>query len=238
MIKSISFVYPIFNEEHRLAKTIKDIKKFDKSNVSIKKEYILVNDGSTDGTESLIKKKFNKNKRVKILNYKINKGKGYALKLGVQLATNQWILTTDSDCSVSNFQLINWIKKKYINNNNYIYFGSRNLSNSLIKKKLIRKIIGKIFNFFIKILFKIYISDTQCGFKLYKTTYAKKIFKKIKTNGYMHDIEIFLIANKLNFKIIELPVKWTHISGSKINFFIDFIKILFNLFKIKKNKYV
>jgi dolichyl-phosphate beta-glucosyltransferase len=108
----------------------------------------------------------------------------------------------------------------------------------LIKKKNLRKIIGKMFNFFIKILFKIYISDTQCGFKLYKATYAKKIFKKIITTGYMHDIEIFLIANKLNFKIIELPVKWTHISESKINFIVDFIKIFFNLLKIKKHNYV
>jgi dolichyl-phosphate beta-glucosyltransferase len=157
---------------------------------------------------------------------------------GVILAKNQWILTNDSDCSVSNFQLINWIKKKYINNNNYIYFASRNLPDSLIKKKNLRKIIGKMFNFFIKILFKIYISDTQCGFKLYKATYAKKIFKKIITTGYMHDIEIFLIANKLNFKIIELPVKWTHISESKINFIVDFIKIFFNLLKIKKHNYV
>ena len=238
MIKSLSIVYPIFNEERRLDKTFKDIKKFDKSNISIKKEYILVDDGSTDGTLSLIKKKFKKNKRVKILSYKINKGKGYALKLGVLLAKNQWILTTDSDCSVSNFQLINWIKKKYINNNNYIYFASRNLPDSLIKKKKLRKIIGKMFNFFIKILFKIYITDTQCGFKLYKATYAKKIFKKIITTGYMHDIEIFLIANKLNFKIIELPVKWTHISESKINFIVDFIKIFFNLLKIKKHNYV
>ncbi len=238
MIKSVSIVYPIFNEERRLAKTFKDIKKFDKSNISIKKEYILVDDGSTDGTLSLIKKKFKKNKKVKVLSYKINKGKGYALKLGVLLAKNEWILTADSDCSVSNFQLINWIKKKYINNNNYIYFASRNLPNSLIKTKLLRKIIGKIFNFFIKILFKINISDTQCGFKLYKAAYAKKIFKKIITKGYMHDIEIFLIANKFNFKIIELPVKWTHVSESKINFIVDFIKIFFNLLKIKKHNYV
>ena len=54
----------------------------------------------------------------------------------------------------------------------------------------------------------------------------------------MHDIEIFLIANKLNLKIIELPVKWTHISESKINFIVDLIKIFFNLLKIKKHNYV
>ena len=237
MLKSISIIYPIFNEEKRLLKTINDIKKFDKSNNSIKKEYILVNDGSTDNTLSLIKKKFNKNKRFKIINYRTNRGKGYALKLGVELSTSHWILTADSDCSVSNFQLNDWLKKKYINNKNFIYFGSRNVPGSLVKKKKVRMIIGKIFTILLKILFQINLSDTQCGFKLYKSNYAKKIFKKIVTDGYMHDIEICIIANRLNLKIIELPVKWTHISESKINFFIDFIKIFFNLLKIKCNNY-
>jgi len=60
MIKSISIIYPIYNEQKRLSKTIKDIKKFDKSNNLIKKEYILVNDGSTDKTLSIIKNNFKK----------------------------------------------------------------------------------------------------------------------------------------------------------------------------------
>jgi dolichyl-phosphate beta-glucosyltransferase len=237
MIKSISIIYPIYNEQKRLSKTIKDIKKFDKSNNSLKKEYILVNDGSTDKTLSLLKKKIDKNIRIKIINYKINRGKGYALKLGVRHAQNQWILTTDSDCSVSNFQLTNWIKNNYINNKTFIYFGSRNLPNSLVKKKLIRKIIGNIFIFILRMLFQINLSDTQCGFKLYKSIYAKKIFKNILTDGYMHDIEICIISKKLNLKITELPVTWMHMSESKINFPRDFIKIFFNLLKIKQNNY-
>jgi dolichyl-phosphate beta-glucosyltransferase len=237
VLKSISIIYPIFNEEKRLEKTIKDINKFDKSNNSLKKEYILVNDGSTDNTLSIIKNNFKNNKRVRIINYKKNRGKGHALKLGVAHSKNCWILTTDSDCSVSNFQLNIWIKNNYINDKNFIYFGSRNLSKSVVQKKLTRKIIGSIFIFFLKFLFKINLSDTQCGFKLYKSTYAKKIFKKILTDGYMHDIEVCIIANKLNLKIIELPVKWTHMPDSKINFFIDSIKIIFNLFKIKNYNY-
>jgi len=126
MIKSISIIYPIFNEENRLAKTFGDIEKFDKSYSSIKKEYILVNDGSTDNTLLLIKKRFDKNKKLRIINYEKNRGKGFALKQGVQHAQNDWLLTTDADCSVSNLQLNDWLKKNYINNINYIYFGSRN----------------------------------------------------------------------------------------------------------------
>ena len=54
----------------------------------------------------------------------------------------------------------------------------------------------------------------------------------ISTNDYMHDIEICIIAKKLNLKIKDLPVKWTHIDESKINFIRDFFKVAFSLLRI------
>ena len=237
MLKSISIIYPVYNEEKRLKKTFLDIEKFEQKNKFIKKEFIFVNDGSSDKTLLILKKKYKNNKKIKIINLKKNMGKGFALKKGIKIAKKEWILTTDADCSVSNFQLIKWLKKKYITNNKYIYFGSRNHPLSKVKKKFARGIIGIIFKTLIHIFYKITISDTQCGFKIYKSVIAKKIFKKMITNGYMHDIEICLIARKYNYKITDLPVTWTHISDSKINFFSDFFKILISLIQISKHKY-
>ena len=236
MIKSVSIIYPVFNEEKRLRKTFLDIIKFEKSNKFLKKEYIFVNDGSSDQTLSIIKNEFknNKNIKVKLVSYNKNRGKGYALKKGVQIAKNDWVLTTDADCSVSNFQLIKWIKKKYLDQNNLIYFGSRNLPLSIVKKKTLRKIVGSIFKFTISFFFNIKISDTQCGFKLYKLNTARKIFRKISIHDYMHDIEICIIAKKLNIKIKDLPLKWTHVDQSKINFIQDFFNVAFSLIKISR----
>ena len=236
MIKSVSIIYPVFNEEKRLRKTFLDIIKFEKSNRFLKKEYIFVNDGSSDQTLSIIKNEFKniKNIKVKLVSYNKNMGKGYALKRGVQIAKNDWVLTTDADCSVSNFQLIKWIKKKYLGQNNLIYFGSRNLPLSIVKKKTLRKIVGIIFKFTIKFFFNIKISDTQCGFKLYKLNTARKIFRKISIHDYMHDIEICVIAKKLNIKIKDLPLRWTHVDQSKINFIQDFFNVAFSLIKISR----
>ena len=236
MIKSVSIIYPIFNEEKRLRKTFLDIIKFEKSNKYLKKEYIFVNDGSLDQTLSVIKNEFrnNKNIKIKLVSYNKNMGKGYALKRGVQIAKNDWVLTTDADCSVSNFQLIKWIQKKYLDQNNLIYFGSRNHPLSIVKKKTLRKIVGIIFKFVIRFFFSIKISDTQCGFKLYKLNAARKIFKKISTNDYMHDVEICIIAKKLNIEIKDLPLKWTHVDQSKINFIQDFFNVAFSLIKISR----
>jgi len=236
MIKSVSIIYPVYNEEKRLRKTFLDIIKFEKSNKFLKKEYIFVNDGSSDHTLSVIKKEFknNKNIKVKLISYSKNMGKGHALKRGVQIAKNDWVLTTDADCSVSNFQLIKWIQKKYLDQNNLIYFGSRNLPLSIVKKKTLRKIVGIVFKFVIRFFFNIKISDTQCGFKLYKLNTARKIFRKLSINDYMHDIEICVIAKKLNIKIKDLPLKWTHVDQSKINFTRDFFNVAFSLIKISR----
>ncbi len=241
MIKNLSIIYPIFNEEKRLFNIFQDIKKFNKKTRQINKEYIFVDDGSFDNSKQKINKfiKLNKNSKIqyKIISYKVNKGKGFALKSGVLNSTKKWVLTTDSDCSVSNFQILRWIKKDYINKGNMIYFASRNHSNSQVKKIKSREIIGAIFRFAISLMFNVKISDTQCGFKLYKSNIAKKIFSKIKTNGYMHDLEICIISKKMKLAITELPVIWEHKTQGKISFFKDSIKILLSLMMIKFYRY-
>ena len=57
----------------------------------------------------------------------------------------------------------------------------------------------------------------------------------LSTNDYMHDVEIYLIAKKLNLSVKDLPVKWTHVNQSKINFIRDFFKVASSLIKIGKH---
>lgn len=229
MIKSISFVMPFFNEKKRILNCLNEIKKF--RSRTIKSEFIFVDDGSNDGTDLIIKKL--KKKNIKIISYKKNMGKGFALKIGVLNAKYDWILTTDIDMSVSLKQLFIWIKKKFIKKNYYIYFGSREHKDSIIKTTFHRKFLGTIFRIFIKIYLKIFIKDTQCGFKLYKKFIAKKIFIKLTTNKFEHDLEIVLNANKINQSIVELPVKWFHKKNSKLNIFIDPFKMLLGIILLR-----
>ena len=241
MINNLSIIYPIYNESKRLKFILSDIEKFNKKTKFLKKEYIFVDDGSSDKSKLILYNFLKRNKQTgiiyKVISYKKNKGKGFALKSGVLNSTKKWILTTDSDCSVSNFQILRWIKKNYINKENMIYFASRNHPISQVKKIKSREIIGAIFRFAISLMFNVKISDTQCGFKLYKANIAKKIFSKIKTKGYMHDLEICIISKKMKHIINELPVIWKHKTQGKISFFKDSIKIISSLVMIKFYRY-
>lgn len=228
MIKSISIVLPFYNEKKRILSCLNQIKKFEPDKINT--EFIFVDDGSNDGTNLLIKK-FLKRKKIKakLIKIKMNMGKGYALKMGVLNAKNQWILTSDIDMSVPLKQILKWNKKKYFKKNCSIYFGSREHNNSKIKTKIYRKILGKIFRIIIKILLNITITDTQCGYKLYKNEIGKKIFKNLTINKFEHDLEIIINANKINQSITELPVEWSHKPNSKLNIFIDPIKMLYGI---------
>ena len=231
---SISFIFPVYNEEKRLKSLFKNITQYEKKNNG--NEFIFVNDGSSDKSlEYILEFIKNKNKRYKLVSYKKNMGKGYALKMGVKEAKKNWLLTLDTDLSVKLTQINNWLKIYKLKYNN-VYFGSRNHPKSILEAKLYRKVIGIILNTLLKIVFKkkeYQIKDTQCGFKLYPKKIAKKIFKNIFTLNFAHDIEILIKLSKQKINVIELPVEWKHYSESKVNIITDSFKIVFSIFKIK-----
>ena len=169
-----------------------------------------------------------------IIKIQINSGKGNALKKGILAAKKEWILTLDTDISVSLLQLQKWIKKKSIDNNS-VFFGSRNLKYSKMEFKFHRKMLGIFFSILLRIIFPIDIKDTQCGFKLYKKKVAKHLFNNIKDTGFVHDVEVVLLSRKFNYGIKELPVTWIHRNESKLNLYVDTFKMFYKLFIIKKN---
>ena len=235
MIGSISIIFPIYNEEKRLLNSLNKIDAFINKKKFNKIEIIFVNDGSYDDTSSLLSlfiKKSKNRKKIKVISLKKNMGKGYALMRGVKFAQNDWILTADIDLSVKLEQLIIW-EKKFLRKDFFVYFGSRSHFNSVIKKSILRNILGIFFKIFCFFIFKINISDTQCGFKLYKKSAAKKVFHNLIENGYVHDVEIAYKCLKNNFIITELPIVWKHKSHGKINVLIDPLKMFIGLINLR-----
>ena len=240
-IKSLSIIFPLYNEEIRLKKSLAKIKKiFFKLQIR-EIEIILVNDGSLDNSHLIIKnfiQNLNQKEKnlIRYIRYSKNMGKGYACKRGVQVARKSWILICDIDFSADPLEILDWSKKNFLTSNKECYFGSRNLINSKIKYKIYRRILGKIFSKFRKLLFNINIVDTQCGFKLYPKKIAKKVFSKINQNGYIFDVEVCMVLKKLDIKVKELPIKWEHIGNSKLNIFTDGIIMVFDLIKLRLSK--
>ena len=232
----LSIIIPLFNEQHRLSYNLTILEKFLKKKSKKDIEIIFVNDGSYDSTNEIIKNFIHKNKKnckFGYISYKNNIGKGFAVKKGILASKNYWILVCDADMSVSPKQFDIWFKNNLIQKKDEAYFGSRVHKQSNVKALFVRKIIGFLFNILLSLLFNIKLSDTQCGFKVFNSHYIKKIFRKLKCNGYAYDVEIALLLKKHHIKIIELPLKWRHQKGSKVNLIKDSIKIFFDLIILK-----
>ena len=234
-----SIIIPLYNEDTRIDYCFDIVIKLLKKKEKIFKEIIFVNDGSTDKSKDkvlkFIKKVRKKNfiTKLRLISYLKNQGKGYALKRGILSSKSDWILTCDLDMSILPEQYLIWNKKKLIKNTKYAYIASRNHKKSKVKSKFLRRRLGDIFRLILFILFNIRILDTQCGFKVYHKNYAKYLFKKMKITRYAHDVEIILILKNIGIIVKELPVKWKHRSGSKINIITDSLKMLLDLFILR-----
>ena len=220
----LSIVVPVYNEERRISSNLSEIISY-MNKKRLNHEIIIVNDGSTDNTLGILHKF---NKKVKIISYEQNKGKGYAVKTGVLAAKGDRIFMCDADLAMPIAELDKFLKEK-----EDIVIGSRSLKGSEVKTTLFKKIMGRIGNLLISALIIRGIKDTQCGFKLFDKK-CKRIFEKQTINRWGFDFEILFLARKFHYKIKEIPIKWTNMVGSKVEL-TDYPKTLFELLKIRFN---
>lgn len=218
---NLSVIIPVYNEAKRLPRALTICGK------NPGWEIIFVNDGSTDNTAKLIKQS-----GFKLISYPKNQGKGYALKQGVKSATRPLILITDVDFSTPLSELPKFLKAL---NGAEIVIGSRKTKGAQITKHQprLREWLGKQFTNLTNLWLGLKVTDVTCGFKLFKTPVAKKLFTLSKIKRWGYDAEILFLAKKLKFKIAEVPVIWRNDQRTKVSLFKDILRSLIDLYLIR-----
>ena len=226
----LSIVVPCYNESKDIAKNSEIIKNYLES---IKQDYelILVNDGSKDNTKEVIESISG----VKALSYEPNRGKGGAVKYGIENATGDYVLFMDADLSTDLEAIDKFIK---LAPNYDMVIGSRHAKDSVIKKKqpALRVFIGWCCRKLVNMKFHFKYKDTQCGFKAMRTDIAKKIVSKQVVNNFAFDVEYLYIAKLNNLSIYEMGVIWADDRGSTVSPLKSSIKFFKDLSFIKKHK--
>lgn len=217
----LSVIIPVFNEATRLPRALEICRQ------NPGWEFIFVDDGSTDNTAQLIKES-----GFKLISYPKNQGKGFALKQGVKSASRLFILITDVDFSTPLSELP---KLSRLIGKSDIVIGSRKTQGSQIIKhqSVMREFLGRQFTNFTNLWLDINVSDVTCGFKLFKTPVAKKLFGLSKIKRWGYDAEILYLAIKYKFKIAEVPVVWQNDDRTKVTLFKDIFRSFADLLLIR-----
>jgi dolichyl-phosphate beta-glucosyltransferase len=228
MQKRVSIIVPAYNEERRIGRFLEELLEFAKAQLD-NYEIIIVDDGSVDNTLNVVKNIVKKDRSVRIVSYKPNRGKGFAVKTGVFKSKGEFILFIDSDGSISPEQILKMLKEleKYD-----VVVGDRGHRESIIRQAKSRKIIGIIFNFYVSILFNSRVRDNLCGFKGFRRRVALELFKNLVDKKWLFDVELFYKIKKRGYSFLNIPIKWEHKTGSKISLF-DPFKMLFQLIDLR-----
>lgn len=227
----LSVIVPVFNEEKRIHNLITISSYLKKSHFV--SEIIVVNDGSTDKTLNKLKV-LKKKLKLKILDNKKNKGKGYAIKKGVLEAAGKFILFCDVDLSTPIQELDKFLH--HIKTADLIIATRRNKQSKLIaRQSLLRENLGRAFTFLSKLMLNLNVSDFTCGFKLFSQKSAKEIFSRLTINRWGFDSELLFISKKRGFQIKEIGVTWYNNSLSKVKFPEDIFMSLLELLKVRIN---
>ncbi len=226
-----SCVIPAFNEEKRMETTLSKVKAF-LCRQPYPSEIIVVDDGSTDATSNLAKKILEPFSHQILCNPK-NLGKGFAVRRGILAARGEYLLFSDADLSTPIEEWPRFLEK--LKEGFDVVIGSRALPDSKVEihQKILRESMGKTFNRIATLLTFQGIRDSQCGFKGFTRKAGRELFQRQRLNGFSFDAEILFLAQRLGYRILELPVTWRNSPQSRVNLLRDPAAMFLDLLRIR-----
>ncbi|MBN1806901.1 MAG: glycosyltransferase [Sedimentisphaerales bacterium] len=235
----LSIVIPAYNESNKIARDIEAATAFLESN-HFTGQIIVVDDGSKDNTTEIAKDAATSpppGVEIKVERYDQHRGKGYAVRKGIEQTKGEYVMFADSGLCVpyeDTLHGLDLIRSGACD----ITHGSRKMRGCHIERdqSFYRHICSKMFHWFVINDMKIpaEFTDTQCGFKIYKGDVARRLYRDCITDGFTFDIEIIMRAQKKGYKIKEFPIDWTCDRDSRLSPTRSSWNVLSELLKIRR----
>jgi dolichyl-phosphate beta-glucosyltransferase len=211
----LSLIFPCYNEEGRLPASLARVEEYLEAR-GISYEILVVDDGSADRTVAVAEAAAARNPRIELLRYEQNQGKGFAVAYGAMRARGRWVLCSDADLSTPIEELERLAP--LLEQGYDVVIGSRALKESNLKvhQPWWRERVGRLVNLCIRGLSGLEFPDTQCGFKLFSRGAAHAIFRNLTVKRWMFDVEALILAQKLGYRAIDVPVTWINSGESRV----------------------
>lgn len=211
MTTRLSIIIPAYNEGHRLLGGLSQLLDGLSSDDT---EILVIDDGSTDDTASVARRRLAAWPQHSVVSLPRNSGKGAAVRAGVVRARGDVIAFVDADMATDPRDLGSLVSTL---EGSDIAVGSRTHDSSLVhERSSYRAAMTQTFGLVVNTLMHLPIGDTQCGFKAFRGPVAKLLFHGSRVDRYAFDVEVLNLATRLGLKIQEVPVRWSEVSGSHI----------------------
>jgi glycosyltransferase involved in cell wall biosynthesis len=230
----ISIVVPAYNEGARIEDALDRIFSCVEQR-GWDAEVLVVDDGSTDNTASIVERWMAAYPRLHLIQNPGNRGKGYSVRNGLLQAAGEIVMFTDADLSAPMEEAERLFRA--IHEGADVAIGSRWLDRArqTIHQPLYRQFFGRCFNWITRTVMGLPFKDTQCGFKAFRRSAAQVIFRLQTIERWGFDPEILFIAQKLGYEIREVPVTWGHDERSRLSYLRDGLKMLEEMAIIRSN---
>lgn len=228
----LSIIIPAHNEEQTIVQVIENTSKID---YGFDFEIIAINDGSTDSTLQKILEAKDRVGKVKFFSYAQNKGKGYAIRFGLEQATGDLFVIQDADLEYDPKQIPRLLKP-LVDNQCDVVYGSRFLKNNRRWVIPVHYIGNRILTFIANLLYGCKLTDIETGYKAFTKEVKNNLDLTLDDFGF--EVEFTANVCQRRFRIKELPISykprfWNE--GKKI-YWKDGVKAIWYLIKLRFKK--
>ncbi|HEU4412505.1 MAG TPA: dolichyl-phosphate beta-glucosyltransferase [Polyangiaceae bacterium] len=229
---ALSVVIPAFNEAPRLGPTLRTALAYLDAR-RLRAEIIVVDDGSRDETCAIARGHALADRRVRWVSLGRNRGKGAAVRTGVNASLGERILYMDADSSTPIAELDRlWA---VADRGADVVFGSRGRLSGPARRSQgpLRAALGRAFGALVRGLVLEGVDDSQCGFKLFGRAAALKVFAHAALDRFSFDVEVLALARALGLRVEEVPVAWRHDPRSRVSPLVEAPLMLYDVLRLR-----
>lgn len=230
----LSLVIPAFNEAERLPPYLAEVRRHLAAHYGGRYEVLVVDDGSRDGLAGAVNDLARGWEQLTLLCHPHNRGKGAAVRTGMLAARGEFLLFADADGATPIAEEAKL--RRALERGADVAVGSRLVEETGAERSRVwrRRWCGRLFASLARLLLRLPLRDTQCGFKMFRREAGLRLFRGVRERGYLFDLEVLATADRLGYRIAEVPISWQDRPGSKIRLARDGWKMFRGLWKLRR----
>ncbi len=229
---NVDLVIPVLNEAHVLRKSVGTVLQFLRAKVPYRCQIVIVDNGSTDGTQKVAEQLAAEHAEVKFIHL-IQRGRGRALRSAWLQSTADIVCYMDVDLSTGLDHLTQLLDAIAVDGYE-IAVGSRLMRESRTARSFKREAISRLYNLLVKTVLLTKFSDAQCGFKAVSRRAVEAIVPKVEDQSWFFDTELLVLAEKQGYRIKDIPVVWVEDDDSRVKIFQTAWEDVKGIFRVRR----